>query len=192
MAGIHYVCTRDEARELADNTAEFWIGNCFCREGKEGKCERSRHDVCVWFTVEEAEEGHAPERKATRADIDEIFQIAEDSNLVTRPFRDFATKTRTDGICFCCDDCCGYFHSDNEDESCDAVESDETFICDKGAYIESTDRGTCVSCGACVDTCFFGAREMTNDGLAVDRDKCYGCGLCFEVCPNGAVEMVKR
>ena len=58
MAGIHYVCTREEARELADNAAEFWIGNCFCREGKEGKCERSRHDVCVWFTVEEAEEGH--------------------------------------------------------------------------------------------------------------------------------------
>jgi ferredoxin len=189
MAGIHYVCTRDEARELVENAAEYWIGNCFCREGKQGDCERSRHDVCVWFTVEEAEEGHEPQRKATRADIEEIFGIAEESNLVTRPFRDFATKTRTDGICFCCDDCCGYFNGDGGGESED---EGEDFVCDKGEYIESTDATTCVNCGTCVDVCFFGAREMTNDGLAVDRDKCYGCGFCAEACPNGAVEMAKR
>ena len=52
--------------------------------------------------------------------------------------------SRTDGICFCCDDCCSCFP-----ENCNEK-------CDRGKMIESTNTAICMNCGTCVDACRFG------------------------------------
>lgn len=88
--------------------------------------------------------------------------------------------TITDGICFCCDDCCEYFTNPGE------------IKCDKGKFIEQTDREKCNDCGICVTVCYFGTRKMDDGELMIDRDHCYGCGLCLEVCPEDCLEMVPR
>lgn len=45
----------------------------------------------------------------------------------------------------------------------------------------------CIGCGACVQTCPFGALTL-EDGIAVvDPDKCTECGLCVGVCPTKAI-----
>jgi len=173
---FHYVCTHDRARELVESHDRFWVSNCGCREGK-GKCARSRMDVCLIFA--ESFPGSGTGKKpATRAEVNEILSEAKDKHLVTRPFRDDA-RTATEGICFCCDDCCGYFLDPSEK-------------CDKGEFTENTDLLECNNCGECVEVCYFKARTMSEGQLIVNTEACYGCGLCVDVCPKACIGLVRR
>lgn len=110
--------------------------------------------------------------------MEDILKEAEAKNLVARPFRNEA-RTVSEGICFCCDDCCGYFLNPKE-------------VCDKGRFIESTDREQCTDCGVCADVCYFGARKLAGDRFEILREMCYGCGLCRDVCPEECIEMAER
>jgi ferredoxin len=174
---LHFVCTRDEAERIISDHDEFWIGECGCR-AKRGKCERSQHDVCLGFS-EQTAAGGAGWKHVTREDAANLLKVAKSNRLATRPFRDYESRQRTEGICFCCDDCCEYFLNPEE-------------ICEKGRLIEKTAVGDCIDCGACAEVCYFKAREMDADKLVVDREKCFGCGLCRDVCPVDCIEMVSR
>jgi len=174
---FHYVCTRQEAEAIIDTYSRFWVANCGCRESK-GQCDRSRVDVCLMFRDDIGSSGTGL-RELSRKDVDDILSEAQEKHLVPRPFRNQSDKTKADGICFCCDDCCGYFLSPEE-------------VCDKGSQIEKTDIEKCTACGSCVDVCYFGARKMDDEALAVVQDSCYGCGLCVDVCSEGCVEMTRR
>lgn len=174
---LHYVCTRDEARKLVEQHEKFWVLNCGCREEGPG-CARSRIDVCLCFKKYEG----SGLKKVTREFVDGIFAEAENKKLITRPFRDSDDMSKTAGVCFCCDDCCGYFKNPEE-------------VCDKGRFIQQTDMETCTHCGVCEETCYFGARRMINGKLAIDQEGCYGCygcGLCLDMCPEDCIEMVPR
>jgi ferredoxin len=173
---IHYVCTHKEALDLVNNHKEFWVSNCGCRETK-GDCQRSRMDLCLMFLADEDPSG-SNMHKISYNDVLSILEEARDKKLVSRPFRS-EDRSKTDGICFCCDDCCGYFL--NRDE-----------ICDKGQYIEKTEMNTCVSCGACVTVCYFDARKIDDGCLEINRDECYGCGLCKEICPTHSIEIISK
>jgi NAD-dependent dihydropyrimidine dehydrogenase PreA subunit len=175
---FHYVCTRDEARELVKKFHRFWVSNCGCRQERGGKCRRSRMDLCLMFR-DDIETSGTGMKEVSFSEVEEIFRESQEAHLVTRPFRDEETKTRTEGICFCCDDCCGYFQ--NEDG-----------VCDKGKLIERTRSSECTNCGECVEVCYFGARQLEGDELIIDRDNCYGCGLCVDICPMEYIEMVVR
>ena len=175
---LHYVCTRYEAQELIRTNERFWISNCGCRESR-GKCERSRLDVCLQF-YEMTAADISGLHEATRAEAEGILKEARAKHLVARPFRDEQTRTRTDGICFCCDDCCGYFTDPGD------------YDCDKGDLIEQTDMERCTDCGLCADVCYFSTRKMLDGKLVVRRDRCYGCGLCLDVCPEDCIKMVAR
>lgn len=135
-------------------------------------------DVCLLFREDFPPTGSGF-REVVWADVEEIFQEAREKYLVTRPFRNEEDVTKTDGICFCCDDCCAYFLTPGA-------------RCDKGELIESTDLEQCTDCGICEEVCYFGARELNDGRLVVDQRACYGCGLCVEVCPEGCIEMSYR
>ena len=173
---IHYVCTHDEARELAFKQERFWVSNCGCRE-RRGKCDRSRMDVCLMFY--DIGSSGSGKREISLMDLVALFEEAENKHLVTRPFRNEKNKNLTEGICFCCDDCCGYF-------------SDPSEICDKGKQVEKTDMASCNYCGDCAEACHFGARKMVHDELKIASEKCYGCGLCVSVCSEDCVELIRR
>ncbi len=174
---FHYVCTPEEAWEIVQQNHGFWLSNCGCRENH-GHCRRSRVDLCLQFR-ENTDVRGSSKREVSLAEIGEIFQEAKLKRLVMRPFRRDDDRTVTDGICFCCDDCCEYFTKPEE-------------ICDKGRFIESTDLAACTQCGICEDICYFMARNMIEGGLVINRDFCYGCGLCVKVCPEGCVAMISR
>ena len=174
---FHYVCTLEEAKDLINQNNQFWVSNCGCREPR-GGCEQSRMDLCLFFKPDMGGTGSGF-MKVDRGFAEEILKTAQDNYLVSRPFREEENKTKTQGICFCCDDCCGYFLKTEEK-------------CDKGQYIEKTNKAACIACGLCTDVCYFKARKLENDELVVDRIRCYGCGLCSDICPMGAVEMVLR
>ena len=174
---MHYVCTIEEARELVENRDRFWVMNCDCRD-KKGTCQKSRHDVCLEFYEQTSAIGTG-HHEITKEEVEEILKEAEEKHLASRPFRDYNTRTKLEGICFCCDCCCYYFRSQDEP-------------CGIGQFIESTDMNSCTHCGECVEVCYFKARSMDNGEHAVDREKCYGCGLCVSVCPEECIEMVQR
>jgi len=171
---MHYVCTHDKARQLVQAHQRFWVCNCGCRESQ-GGCARSRLDLCLMFTADDPGSGSG-KREVTLAEVLAILDEADSRFLVARPWRSDDRST-TIGICFCCDDCCGYFRDPDE-------------RCDKGELLAVTDLTACTHCGACVDVCYFGARAMSGDRLAVDPERCYGCGLCAGVCPESCIRMV--
>jgi len=174
---FHYVCTQEEARDLIERNTLFWISNCGCRENK-GTCQRSRLDVCLQFRDDTPAWGGG-KRVVSKSEVMEILLEARTKSLLARPFRGEQDRTRTDGICFCCDDCCEYFRNPEEK-------------CDKGIYIEKTNLDACQNCGTCEDLCYFGARTIEGGELVLKPEACYGCGLCMAVCPEGCIEMVAR
>ena len=175
---FHYVCTRDQAKEIAGGFDRYWVMNCGCREERGSKCARSRMDLCLMFTEESGGSGGSGKKEISRAELDGIFKEAEEKHLVSRPFRNDKDRTKTEGICFCCDDCCWYFVKPTEN------------ICDKGNLFENTTMDECTHCGECVEVCYFGVRKMEDGELTLNRDECYGCGLCIDVCPTECIKMV--
>ena len=173
---IHYVCTHEKAKQLVESHSKFWVSNCGCREGR-GSCARSRMDVCLMFYPSDPGSGSG-KQEIPRQGAQAILQEAEDKHLVARPFRN-QERTDTDGICFCCDDCCGYFLNPEEK-------------CDKGELVAATDMELCTHCGVCADACYFKARKMDSGKLVIDEAACYGCGLCRDACPEECIEMVDR
>jgi len=171
----HYVATYDQAKALLEAREQVLVDNCGCRQPS---CKRSHKRLCVWFTQEDRGKGSVD--PLTQAQAIELLEYAHKQRLVARPFRDFATHTRTNGICFCCDDCCAYFVNPKGEP------------CDKGESIEQTNLPECTDCGQCEAACYFGARKMVDGKLALDREKCYGCGLCTDVCPTNCITMVQR
>jgi Na+-translocating ferredoxin:NAD+ oxidoreductase subunit B len=175
---IHYVSTHEEARKLAFAHDHFWVSNCGCREGNKAGCQRSRIDICLMFRNDIGASGTGI-KEIPITEVVAIFDEAINKKLVTRPFRNDTDKNVSDGICFCCDDCCGYF-------------MDKSEICDKGKLIESTEMELCNFCGECVAVCHFDGRKLVGDELVVTSSNCYGCGLCVESCPENAIRLVKR
>ncbi|MBI3038978.1 4Fe-4S binding protein [bacterium] len=173
---LHFACTRDEAMKFVDDAKSFWVANCGCRKSGKG-CTRSRMDVCLQFRLDE--NWKAKPTPISLNEVKTIFQEAKEKHLVTRPFRNQQDKARIDGICFCCDDCCGYFLNSEE-------------VCDKGKLIEETSGDDCINCGACISVCYFKARKMKDGALSIERNLCYGCGLCLDVCPVDCIKMVQR
>jgi len=179
---MHFVSTREEAHEMAKDHQNYWVSNCGCREGMQEErgtpCARSRMDVCLFWAPWESGSGSGKWER-TPEQVEELFKLAKEARLVTRPFRNDTDPNSVDGICFCCDDCCGYFGED-------------AYAYDKGKMIESTDMDNCTQCGECEPACYFGARKMVDGTLEVDKEKCAGCGLCRDVCPTDCIEMAAR
>ncbi len=175
---FHYVATPGEAGELIDAVDKFWVSNCGCREGGEG-CQRSRVDVCLFFDQQMGGTG-TDFKEVDREFVLGLLKEARDKYLVARPFRYDEDRSRTQGICFCCDDCCWYFRKEGTSE------------CDKGKFLEQTDIDSCNYCGDCVDVCYFGAREVVDGELSVVDDNCYGCALCLDICPEDCIRMVEK
>jgi ferredoxin len=179
----HFVTTRGEARRLTAGREAYWVSSCGCREeqaeARGGRaCARSRIDCCLHWH-EGAGSSSNGVRRVSPEEVVALFAMAEELHLVTRPFRDEAEPSRVDGVCFCCDDCCWYFTSDEEH-------------CDFGQLVERTDALACTACGACEEVCHFGARKLGDESVEVARDLCGGCGGCLDVCPASAIEMVAR
>jgi len=174
-APFHYVCTLDQAEAIINRHKKFWVSNCGCREQRKNRCKRSPIDVCLYFNDTFGSTGSGF-RRSSRRKAQAILAIARRTKLVARPYPNPERKRPLEGICFCCDDCCGYF-------------LDPKAKCAKGKDIENTDRKQCTACGACVKVCFFGARLVYRKKLKLNRRRCYGCGLCVDVCPKAAIKM---
>lgn len=46
---------------------------------------------------------------------------------------------------------------------------------------------SCISCGACADSCPMGAIAQGADHYEINADTCVSCGACAGACPMGAI-----
>jgi NAD-dependent dihydropyrimidine dehydrogenase PreA subunit len=54
----------------------------------------------------------------------------------------------------------------------------------------SIDKGTCIGCGSCVDTCPLELIEMTDSSAGInDLDSCIECGSCVDSCAVEAISL---
>jgi len=51
----------------------------------------------------------------------------------------------------------------------------------------------CLSCGMCVDRCFFDALTIDDESerAVVDAEKCIGCGVCTLTCPQETLKLIR-
>ena len=79
-------------------------------------------------------------------------------------------------VCHQCDIC-------SVDAACPA----EAFSKASGG-VATVDKGTCISCGACVQACKYGAVKM-HKGLPIVCDLCGGDPICVAKCPTHALRL---
>ncbi len=61
-------------------------------------------------------------------------------------------------------------------------------IAELDPQVAVVDASLCTSCGACVESCPFGAISL--DGVAlIDAAGCKGCGGCVPVCAEDAIDL---
>lgn len=53
-------------------------------------------------------------------------------------------------------------------------------------FVAEINKNKCIECGACIDTCQFGA---ISQDLEINQYKCEGCSYCSEICPVHAINM---
>lgn len=64
-----------------------------------------------------------------------------------------------------------------------------------GPEIVAREQARCMSpdaCGACVQSCIFGANSVVGGEVVVDYRRCMGCGQCVRVCRGKARTLQKR
>jgi heterodisulfide reductase subunit A len=48
----------------------------------------------------------------------------------------------------------------------------------------------CAGCGQCVQSCPYGAIELSQGAAVVNTFLCKGCGTCAAACPNKAMTLI--
>jgi MinD superfamily P-loop ATPase len=68
----------------------------------------------------------------------------------------------------------------------EGYESWEPISTNQKAVIDST---KCISCGKCIDICYFNALEIKKSIPEVKTISCEGCGACMLICPEKAISL---
>jgi len=178
------VLNLDSVKRYLTRADKIAVMPCSCRT-KRGPCQ---HPVDTCLTLNDAAEmfvknGRAHEVSA--AEALKIVEMAHKAGLV--PMAYIRTDTpRPEGvnfICNCCSCCCGPLGVN--------LKLGKQVHLLKSIATTTTDESTCISCGACVDRCHFGARKIVDGKLEYDKDLCFGCGLCASVCPTKAISLIQ-
>jgi ferredoxin len=87
-------------------------------------------------------------------------------------------------ICLCCGCCCSQLRGRTRWDNMSAL-LPSNFIPQAGE--------DCLSCGMCVDRCFFDALTIDDESerAMVDSEKCIGCGVCTLTCPQETLKLVR-
>jgi Pyruvate/2-oxoacid:ferredoxin oxidoreductase delta subunit len=173
----------ERASEVISSASSRAVGVCYCRHKMEhvGKACDAPRNICMTFNGSAsslAKYGFA--REVDVAEGLDLLAEAQEANLVQFGEN---IQQQVNFICNCCSCCCGPLGV--------TLKLGKQVHLLKSIATTTTDSSTCISCGACVDRCHFGARKIVNGKLSYDKDLCFGCGLCSSVCPTKAISLIQ-
>ena len=177
---IPYARARDVVLRNPDHIA---VLDCPCRSVRENPCLPL--DVCLIvgepFASFIAE--HHPERSRwiTSEEAVEILQAEHERGHVHHAFFKDAMLGRFYAICNCCSCCCGAMQ---------AQRNGVPMLASSG-YVCRTDSVLCEGCGACAESCQFGALSLEGERVVLREAACMGCGVCLSKCPAEALSLVR-
>jgi ferredoxin len=155
--------------------------DCVCRTHY-NRCDKPKN-VCM--VLDEFGQKFIDKGLARSIGFEEATQVlkrADESGLVHlslyRPGQGLCA------LCSCCSCCCNNLQL--------FLQYGQARLVARADYIAATDLTLCTDCGACVDRCPFGARQLVDGSLQYNPERCYGCGLCVSTCPVKAIELRPR
>lgn len=173
---------------LGRASALFALNECVCRTGL--KCEEYPREIGCLFLGEAARD--IDPGLARPVTVDEarghIRRAREHGLLPCIVHGSFdASLFRIDyhrmlAVCFCCNCCCA-FRADMKKGPAGYRERITRL-----AGLEVKNLGNCERCGACVESCAFGAVKLGEHG-PVFADFCKGCGRCADACTRGNIQI---
>jgi NAD-dependent dihydropyrimidine dehydrogenase PreA subunit len=172
------------ARELVlAGTPDIAAYECGCRHARAEHCEPSQVCMIVGQPFVDFVLEHNPQssRRLTSEEAVELLRAEHDRGHVHSAWFKDALYGRFYTICNCCSCCCGGIEA--------MVEYGSPIMASSG-FVAELDADECSSCGACVETCPFGALSM-NDVPHVDWERCMGCGACGSQCPAECIDLVR-
>jgi ferredoxin len=171
-----------EAEKLVAEAGEAYLRDCPCRVQMK-LCPREEWEVCLLFTHASEEDRQG----AKRITVDQALQIVKQTTArgqIHQVFY-FQEGDRPFELCNCCTCCCFPLREEKAkgDLFKDQLRSD---------YFAETDPASCIGCGDCISSCFFGARQLEGEGIELIDHLCFGCGVCLTACPQDAIQLLDQ
>ncbi|MCU0509105.1 MAG: 4Fe-4S binding protein [Anaerolineae bacterium] len=177
---IPYALARDIVLQNPDHIVAL---DCPCRSSRPNPCLPL--DVCLIVGEPFASfvSEHHPERTrwVSGGEATRILEEEHDRGHVHHAFFKDAMLGRFYAICNCCECCCGAMQAHFNGVP---MLASSGFVC-------QADEELCAGCGACVDSCQFGAIDLYGGRSRVDWDACMGCGVCVDKCSQGALALAR-
>jgi len=167
------------AEKLVSGAGVVYLRDCPCRVEMQA-CPPDQWGVCMLF--EHASESDRQGAKPISPDeAVEIVRLTSERGDIHQLFY-FQEGDRPYELCNCCTCCCFPLREE-------AAKGDGFKDQLRSGYLARTDVELCVGCGDCLESCFFGARQLEGGVVQLDDTLCFGCGCCLPTCPEGAIRL---
>lgn len=174
-----------QARDIVlKNPQRIAVLDCPCRAASPNPCLPMGVCLIVGDPFASFMLEHHPKR-TRRISAQEALDIlaAEDARgHAHHAFFKDAMLGRFYAICNCCSCCCGAMQ---------AHKRGVPMLASSG-YVCRVEPKSCTGCGACAQTCPFGALEVRDDHACVNEALCMGCGVCQTRCRRQALRFERE
>jgi electron transport complex protein RnfB len=176
----------ESVAEIVAHTEAWGVLDCICRKQKALIGEPCAHpiEVCMVFSeTPSAFDQSSTVRALTQEEAMETLHMAAEAGLV------HSVSNTQEGmwyVCNCCTCSCAILRG--------MADLGVANVIARSAFVNQVDEEACIACGACEESCPFGALavDVAVGAAIVDKVRCVGCGVCTLACPQGALSLVRR
>jgi len=171
------ILSQENVCEVIDKAKTLAVTKCTCRLTAH-KCDRPL-EVCL--QVNKAAEyslARGTGKEVSKEEALALLKASEEAGLIHVTMN----KNQVDHfLCNCCPCCC---------QTMPILIKEGIRVIDPSRFQAEVDPERCLSCGACLERCYFGALQVNDqEKTIVLGEKCLGCGLCRVVCPSEAISL---
>lgn len=176
----------EELSKILDNYDTIGVASCYCRHRKDlinEPCKKTddRKNCFSFGRTAEFLISQGFQERVSKEEAMKILKKCEDDGLVHKAFHtNLDPEKEIDGICNCCQCCCGTF---------EAHYAGAFPLMDISTYLASVNTDDCVGCGTCVENCNANAIELQDAVAVINEKRCVGCGICAHLCPESVITM---